>query len=78
MQIKMDASIGSMLEAKAVQVLQKNKDDVPNEEEKVLGAEAAICNERLQVDDQGFVTTKRTAVGKLRKKGSGKRNASKQ
>ena len=57
-QIKTDAMIESILEANATQVLENNKENVPTDEQKVLGAKAPSSARKIHVDDQGFLTTK--------------------
>lgn len=57
-QIKTDATIESILEANATQVLENNRENVPSDEQRVLGAKEQSSVQKLHVDDQGFLTTK--------------------
>jgi hypothetical protein len=66
-QIMTDTSMASILEANAVRTLQKNEENVPTEAEQVLAAEAAICDRRLHVNDQGFLTSNSSVPSKRSK-----------
>ncbi len=56
-QVESDATMVPMLEAGALQTFEQNADNVPNDEEKNLAAEALSSNGRMHVDDHGFLTT---------------------
>jgi hypothetical protein len=60
-QIKTDVSIESILEVNVVQAFEKDQENVPSDEERALGAEGAISTQRIHVNDQGFLTTKKFA-----------------
>ncbi len=65
--IATDAAIGSILEANAARVFEKNEVILPSDADSVLGAEASISNNKIHVDSQGFLSTKRAVRSKQRK-----------